>query len=188
MKLVLGITGASGVVYGLEFLKACHKMGVETHLVISEWAKNIIEMETRSRIEDVKKLSAYVHDNDNLAAPISSGSFKHDGMAIIPCSMKSLAAVSCGYTESLMSRAADVTIKEGRKLLLMVRETPLNAIHLENMLKLARLGVIIAPPVPAMYAQKTTVQELVMQTVARMLDHFGIETDFAFRWQGPGIF
>lgn len=183
MKLIVGISGASGVIYGVEFLKKCKSLGVETHLILSKWAKKNIEFETDWKLEEVGALADYIYEDDNLAAAPSSGSFLHNGMVIIPCSMKTMSAIANGYSHSLLARAADVTLKEQRTLVLVPRETPLNAIHLENMLKLARLGVAIAPPMPAFYHCKT-IDEVIQHTVGRLLDLFGIKNELTSRWQG----
>lgn len=181
-RIVVGITGASGVIYGIRFLKICGDLGIETHLIMSKWgAQNIIE-ETGSHPSEVAKLAHHCYDFDDLAAPLSSGSFLHDGMIIIPCSMKTLAALSNGYSDNLIVRAGDVTIKERRTLVIVPREAPLNAIHLENMLKLSRLGVVINPLMPAMYAKPKSIEEMIDHSVGRLLDLFQINHDLCRRW------
>ncbi len=185
MRLVVGITGASGAVYGVTLLVHLKKLGVETHLVISRWAEQTLKVETGLNVSEVKALAPYSYSPDDLAAPIASGSFPHNGMIIAPCSMKTLASIACGFADNLISRAADVTIKEGRRLVLLPRETPLNAIHLENMLRLARCGVIIMPPVPAFYGQPKTVGDIVDQSVGRALSLVGIENDLYLQWGSP---
>lgn len=182
MQIVVGISGASGVIYGVEFLRACRELGIQTHLVMSKWAGNNVQVETDISIPDIVNLSTHHYNNSSLGAVISSGSFSHQGMIVIPCSMKTLAAIACGYSDTLLTRAADVTLKEKRKLVLVVRETPLNPIHLENMLKLSRIGAVIMPPVPAMYSRPKSVHDLIMHTVGRALDQFGIKNDITFRW------
>jgi 4-hydroxy-3-polyprenylbenzoate decarboxylase len=177
VKLVVAITGASGAIYGIRVLEQLKQKGVETHLVITEWGREIIEQETRYTVEEVRALADYNYDEKNLAARISSGSFRCDGMIVVPCSMKTLSGIASGYAEDLPTRAADVMLKEQRKLVLIVRETPLNAVHLENMLKLARLGVVIMPPVPAFYTRPKDLDEVIHQTVGRALDQFGIEIE-----------
>jgi flavin prenyltransferase len=184
MRIIVGISGASGVSYGIEFLKHCKNLNIETHLIMSKWGKNNIQIESTWQIDQISQMASCCYQNNNLAAAPSSGSFRHDGMIIIPCSMKTLSAVANGYSETLISRAADVTLKEGRKLVLVPRETPLNAIHLENMLKLARLGVVIAPPVPAMYGVFNDLQAIIDHTIGRLLDQFSIENDLVQRWKG----
>lgn len=185
MKLIVAITGATGTIYGIRILEALKdKKEIETHLIISKWGKVTIETETEYTVDRLISMADCYYREDNLAAAVSSGSFKCDGMIVAPCTMKTLAGIANGYTEDLIIRAADVTIKERRKLILMVRETPLNAIHLENMLKLCNMGVIIAPPVPAFYTKPNSVDDLVNQTVGRVLDNFHIELDTLKRWKG----
>jgi 4-hydroxy-3-polyprenylbenzoate decarboxylase len=147
LKLIIGITGSTGVIYGIRMLETLKKLGVETHLIMSEWGEKCISMETEHSPEYVKSLASTTSDSKNMAASVSSGTHRINGMIVAPCSMKTLAAIANGYDDTLVARSAGVTIKEGRKLILMARETPLSAIHLENMLKLARLGVVILPPV-----------------------------------------
>lgn len=165
-------------------LEEAGKNDVETHLVVTKWAETTIEKETGYTLAKVKGLADYHYAGDDLAASISSGSFKCDGMIIAPCSMKTLSAIACGYTENLIVRAADVAIKERRRLVLLARETPLSPIHLENMLKLAKMGVTVMPPVPAFYTKPETVDDIVNQTVARALEQFGIEIKSLKRWNG----
>ena len=145
MKLVVGITGSTGVIYGIRLLETLKRLNIETHLVMSEWAEKCITMETKHDLNYVKSLATQISDESNMAANISSGTHKTDGMIVIPCSMKTLSSVANGYDETLVARAGGVTLKEARKLVLVARETPLTAINLENMLKLARLGVVIMP-------------------------------------------
>ena len=147
MKIVVGITGSTGVIYGIRLLETLKRLNIETHLVMSEWAEKCITMETDHDLNYVKSLATQNSDELNMAANVSSGTHRTDGMIVIPCSMKTLSSIANGYDETLVARAAGVTLKESRKLILVVRETPLTAINLENMLKLARLGVIILPPV-----------------------------------------
>lgn len=184
MRIVVGITGASGAVYGVKLLVHLKKLGAETHLVVSRWAEYTLKTEAGMSLSEVRELAAHSYSPDDLAAPIASGSFLHDGMIVAPCSMKTLAAIACGFSDNLISRAADVTIKEGRRLVLLPRETPLNAVHLENMLRLARCGVIIMPPVPAFYGQPKTVDDVVEHSVGRALSLVGIKNDLYFRWGG----
>jgi len=183
LRLTIGITGASGVIFGINILKELKKKNVETHLIISEWGSFNIEEETEYSLEQVKALATYSYKADNLAASISSGTFKSDGMIIAPCSMKTLSGIAHGFADSLLIRAADVTIKERRKLILLVREAPLSPIHLENMLKLSRLGVIIMPPLPAFYVKYQSVEDLIQQTTGRVCDFFGIKVENFQRWQ-----
>lgn len=186
MILTVAITGASGAIYGIRILEELNTNAVESHLVISRWGKETIKTETDYTVEEVESLADYVYDEEDMAAPISSGSFKCEGMIVAPCSMKTLSGIAHGYAEDLIIRAADVTIKEKRKLILMVRETPLNAIHLENMLRLSQIGVTIMPPVPAFYTKPKTLDDVINQTVGRALDQFGIETSSFKRWRGSG--
>src|SRR6478672_11135910 len=183
MRIVVGITGATGVLYGVRLLRALGDLGVESHLVMSRWAEATILKETSFSLRQVRDLAFAVHGRDDMGAAISSGSFRHDGMVIVPCSMKTLSAVRHGHSDTLIARAADVSLKERRRLVLAVRETPLSEIHLENMRALSRMGAIVAPPVPAFYYEPRTIDELVDQSVARVLDQFGIESG-APRWTG----
>ena len=184
MRLVVGMTGATGAVLGIRFLQALRALQVETHLVLSQWARATIEMETGYSVREVHALADHVYGAKDQAAAISSGSFRTDGMVVIPCSMKTLAGIRAGYGEGLITRAADVTIKEHRPLVLVPRETPLNAIHLENMLALAKMGVTIFPPVPAFYNRPESVGDLVDYIVGRVLDQFGLELPGMARWNG----
>jgi len=187
LRLIVGITGASGVVYGIRLLEILKKCNVETYLIITKWAKETIKLETEFELNYICSLANYVFSNSNLAATISSGSFPVNGMIIAPCSMKTLAGIANGYTDDLIIRAADVTLKEGRKLVLMVRETPLNIIHLDNMQKLARAGAVIMPPVPSFYSKPKTVDDIIKQTVGHALDLFGIyDNHLMRRWTGAG--
>ena len=154
MKLIVGITGSTGVIYGIRMLETLKKLKVETHLVMSQWAENCVSMETEYTSDYVKSLATNTSDDKNMASSVSSGTHKLDGMIVAPCSMKTLSAIANGYDDTLVARAAGVTIKESRKLVLMVRETPLSAIHLENMLKLSRIGVVILPPVTEFYTNQ----------------------------------
>ncbi|MDO7788184.1 UbiX family flavin prenyltransferase [Desulforamulus aquiferis] len=182
MRIVVGITGASGSILAITLLKILRSLGLETHLIYSDWGKRTLELETNHTIDEVNTLASYTYREDDQAAPVSSGSFRHNGMVIVPCSMKTLSAVANGYADNLISRAADVTIKEGRKLILVTRESPLSAIHLENMLKLARLGVTIMPPVPGFYAKPQTIEDIVHHSAGRILDQLGIEHNLIHRW------
>jgi 4-hydroxy-3-polyprenylbenzoate decarboxylase len=183
-RIVVGITGATGVIYGVRLVERLREAGVETHLVISRWGARTLQHETRYTREHVEALAAATYKPDDMGAAISSGSFPTAGMIVAPCSAKSLAAIAHGYGDNLIHRAADVILKERRTLLLAVRETPLSDIHLENMLRLSRMGVIILPPMPAFYHHPSTVDELIDHTVSRMLDQFGIEVPGAPRWAG----
>lgn len=185
MRLVIALTGASGIIYGIRLLEILKDIDeIETHLILSDWAKQNIRIETSHSLDDVVKYANYQYDVQNLAAPVASGSFKHDGMVIIPCSMKTLSAVASGYSSNLIQRAADVSIKEQRKVVLAVRETPLSVIHLENMLKLARLGVSIMPPIPAFYGRNASLKDIVDHFIGRVLDQFNIDHENLIRRWG----
>lgn len=183
MKLVIAITGASGVIYGIRALEVLKRLGVETHLVLSEWGEKTIKIETDKDGDYVRSLATRVYDDLNMAAPVSSGSFKTDGMAVIPCSMKTLASIANGLDDTLVARAADVCIKESRKVVLVPREAPLSRIHLENMGRLAGLpNVVIMPAMPGFYHRPKTLEELVDHVVGKVLDQFGIQHELFKRW------
>lgn len=184
MRLIVGITGASGAIFGIRTLEVLKVLGVETHLILSKWARATITHETRCSLENVEGLASVVHHSDDQAAPISSGSFKTDGMIVAPCSMKTLAAIRAGFGDTLICRAADVILKERRKLVLLARESPFSEIHLENMLALSRMGTVVFPPVPAFYNNPETVDDIVNHIVGRMLDQFGLEMPGLRRWTG----
>jgi len=176
------MTGATGAPLGVALLKALHDMPeIETHLVMSRWAKTTIELETPYTAREVADVT---HHSADQAAVISSGSFRTDGMIVIPCSMKTLAGIRAGYADGLVGRAADVVLKEGRKLVLVPRETPLSTIHLENMLALSRMGVAMVPPMPAYYNHPQSVDDITQHIVTRVLDQFGLEHHKARRWEG----
>lgn len=180
----MAITGASGVIYGIRMLEALQKSKVETHLILSEWGAKNIKIETDKTEDYVKSLVAKCYDDGNMAAPVSSGSFKTDGMAIVPCSMKTLASIANAFDDSLTSRAAGVCIKESRKLVVVPRETPLSKIHLENMVKLAGAGVVILPAMPGFYHRPNTIDDLINHVVGKILDQFKIEHSLFTRWGG----
>lgn len=182
MTLVVAITGASGVIYAWRLLEELAKRKVETHLVISRNAERVIRQELDLSRKRIEKLASHIHDVDDLNSPLSSGSFKANGMVVIPCSMKTLAGIACGYSENLILRAADVVLKEGRRLVLVPRETPLNTIHLENMLKLARQGVVMVPAMPAFYHKPENVDSLVNYVVGKVLDVLGFDNSLFKRW------
>lgn len=184
LRLVVGITGASGVIYGIRTLEALKKLGVEAHLVMSEWGARNVKIETEHTVDYVRSLPAHVYEDDNLAAAISSGSFRTDGMAIVPCSMKTLASIANGFDDSLVSRAAGVCIKEQRRLVVVPREAPLSKVHLENMVKLASAGAVILPAMPGFYHKPRSVDDLVNHVVGKVLDQFGIEHGLFRRWAG----
>ncbi|MCW2654497.1 MAG: phenolic acid decarboxylase subunit [Mycobacterium sp.] len=185
MRLVVGMTGATGAAIGIRLLEVLGALGVETHLVLSRWAKATIEMETGHTVRQVQALATRCYGHQEQAAAISSGSFLTDGMIVAPCSMKTLAAIRVGYSEGLITRAADVSLKERRRLVLVPRETPLSAIHLENMLVLAQMGTVIVPPMPAFYNRPEGLSDIVNHTAARVLDQFGLDNDLTTRWEGP---
>jgi 4-hydroxy-3-polyprenylbenzoate decarboxylase len=183
--LVVGITGASGAIYGIRLLEVLSSVkNVETHLIVSEAAEAIIKYETGRRIEDVRELASFSYDIKDMGAPIASGSFKTDGMIVAPCTVKTMSAIANSYSENLLIRVGDVTMKERRRLLLLVRETPLHIGHIRNMERLCEMGAIIMPPVPAFYYKPQTIQDIVDHTVGRMLDQFGIEHTLFQRWSG----
>jgi 4-hydroxy-3-polyprenylbenzoate decarboxylase len=183
VKLTIAITGASGVIYGKRLLEVLRNKKVETHLIISQAAEKIIAHELGATKESVEKLANHVYAVNDWSSPIVSGSFKTDGMVIAPCSMKTLAGIANGFAENVILRAADVALKEKRKLVLMPRETPLNVIHLRNMLELANQGVIIVPAMPAYYHKPKSIEALVDFVVGRILDVLGIEHNLYQRWQ-----
>lgn len=183
-RIIVGITGATGAVFGVRLLEALGAAGVETHLVLSKWGQQTVEHELGLTLAELRKRASVVHGAGNMAATVSSGSFRTEGMVIAPCSMRTLAAIAHGYGESLVHRAADVVLKERRKLVLVPRETPLSEVHLENLLKLARMGVAIVPPMPAFYNKPASVDDIVNHVVARVLDQFDIDAAFAKRWDG----
>lgn len=185
MDIIVGVTGSTGTIYAVKLLEALKQIKeINTHLIMSDWAIKNLEIETSYSLDYVNSLPSQVHDNRNLGAKTSSGSFLTDGMIILPCSMKTLSSIANGYDDNLVSRTAGVMIKEGRKLVLCPRETPLSAIHLENMLKLSRLGVRIVPPMPAFYSNPTTIDDLINHHVMKVLDQFQIKFDKAKRWDG----
>lgn len=186
-RLIIGISGASGVIYGVRMLQVLQNVAeVETHLVMSQAARQTLALESDYSLRDVQTLADVVHDVRDIAASISSGSFKTAGMAILPCSMKTLSGIVHSYSDSLLTRAADVVLKEQRKLVLCVRETPLHLGHLRMMTTAAELGAVIMPPVPAFYHRPQNIGELVDQAVNRVLDQFDIDLphDLFARWQG----
>lgn len=184
-RLIIGLSGASGVVYGVRLLKMLRPMEVETHLVITRAAEVTLAHETDLRVQDVRDLADEVHASGDLAAPISSGSFKTLGMIVAPCSIKSAAEIASGATSTLLTRAADVTLKERRRLVLLVRETPLHTGHLRTLTTLSELGAVIAPPVPAFYARPESLDAMVDHTLGRVLDLFGLESGTVARWGEP---
>jgi 4-hydroxy-3-polyprenylbenzoate decarboxylase len=184
-RIVIGISGASGSIYGYRALETLAHAGVEAHLVLSAQARRTIELETNKSVADFEKLAHTVHRDDDLAASISSGSFVTDGMLVIPCSIKSASAIAYSMNSNLLVRAADVCLKERRKLVLVVRETPLHLGHLRTLAQLAEIGAVILPPMPAMYAKPQSVDDVVNHTVGKALDQFGIEHELFARWESP---
>lgn len=185
-RLIIGISGASGVIYGVRLLDALAALGIETHLVASKSALVTLAYETDLKWADVKKKAATVYANDDVTAAIASGSFRTEGMIIAPCSMKTLGEIASGAAQTLMSRAADVVLKERRRLVLVPRETPLHLGHLRNMTAVTEYGGIIAPPVPAFYANPKTVDDIVDHGVGRLLDLYGLDTGAVKRWGEEG--
>ena len=184
MRLVVGITGATGAVFGIRILEELADLEVETHLSISPWGRRTIEHETEMSLDQVRALATHTHAPGDMAATISSGSFRTDGMIIAPCSMRSLGVIANGIGDNLIARAADVTLKERRPLVLLTRETPLHEVHLANMLTMTRLGATILPPVPAFYNRPQSIADIVDHVVARTLDQFGLCSPRARRWDG----
>lgn len=183
-RLIVGITGASGTIYGVRLLQLLRATDIETHLVLSRSAKITLTQELDIGVSDVASLADVVHQADNIGATISSGSFKTMGMVIAPCSMRSLAEIAGGATSSLVTRAADVVLKERRRLVLLARETPLHLGHLRAMTAVTEIGAIVYPPVPAFYARPQSLEQMVDQTLGRVLDLFDISTDVVSRWEG----
>ena len=180
--VLVAITGATGAIYGIRLLEVLRELGVETHLVVSRWAEATIKTETERRVDDVRMLATVVYDEDDLAAPPASSAFATGGMVVAPCSMRTLAAVANDLSDNLVQRAAAVHLQEGRRLVLLARESPLSVIHLENMLRVAKAGAVVAPPVPAFYAKLRSLDEMVDHTVGRTLDQLGIEHERIRRW------
>eukprot|EP00026_Physarum_polycephalum_P003659 Phypoly_transcript_03672.p1 GENE.Phypoly_transcript_03672~~Phypoly_transcript_03672.p1 ORF type:complete len:254 (+),score=17.78 Phypoly_transcript_03672:1610-2371(+) len=184
-RIVVAMTGSTGAVYGIRILEVLKELNVETHLVMSKWAEATIKYETDFQPDEIRALAYRCYSIRDLAAPIASGSFPHEGMVVAPCTMKTLAGIRTGYSDDVITRSADVVLKEKRRLVLVVRETPLSDIHLDNMLFLSRSGAVIFPPVPAFYTKPKTLDDMVNQSVGRILDALNIPTDGFFeRWTG----
>jgi flavin prenyltransferase len=183
-RLIVGMTGATGSIYGIRLLQMLKRTDVETHLVVSRWGARTLIQETPYTLDEVRKMATRSYRENDQGAAISSGSFLTLGMVVAPCSMKTLAAIALGHNEDLLHRAADVVLKERRRLVLCVRETPFNDIHLEHMLKLSRMGVVIAPPLPAFYNGPRSLDDVIDHSVSRVLDLFDIHLDVAQRWDG----
>jgi len=184
MRIVVGISGATGAIYGVRLLEVLRQLGVETHLVLSGTAGQTIAYETDWRVDDLARLAHKVYPVEDVAAAISSGSFRTDGMVVTPCSVKTLSGIANSYNDNLLTRAADVTLKERRKLVLVVRETPLHLGHLRLMTAVTEMGAVILPPMPAFYHKPATLAEIVDQTVGKVLDQFGLEAGLFRRWTG----
>jgi flavin prenyltransferase len=184
-RIIVGISGASGTIYGARLLELLHPLPIETHLVISRTAERTLALETDLKSAELKANADVVHAIGDMAAPISSGSFRTIGMVIAPCSIRSMSEIASGVTTTLLTRAADVVLKERRRLVLLVRETPLHVGHLRTMTALSEMGAVIAPPVPAFYAKPQTIAEMIDQTLGRVLDLFGLETGTVMRWGEP---
>jgi flavin prenyltransferase len=185
MVLIIGITGATGVIYGIRLLEVLSSMkDIETHLVISAAGEETILYETGRDVKSIKKLVQYVYNNADVAARLASGSFRRDGMIIAPCTVKTMSALAYSYTDNLITRAGDVTLKERQKLVLLFRETPLHLGHLRNLERLTEMGAIVLPPVPAFYHRPRTIEDIVDYTVGKTLDVFGVKHDLYQRWNG----
>ncbi|KAI0177050.1 flavoprotein [Pestalotiopsis sp. NC0098] len=183
-RIIVAITGATGAQIGIQILNTLRSLNVETHLIISKWAGETIKYETDYTTATVRALADYSYNAHDLAAPISSGSYRVDGMIIAPCSVKTLAAINAGICDDLITRAADVCLKERRRVVLSVRETPLSEIHLRNMLDVTRAGAIIAPPVMALYTRPSSIEDVITQMVGRLLDLFDLDARNFERWDG----
>jgi 4-hydroxy-3-polyprenylbenzoate decarboxylase len=181
-RIIVGIAGATGVIYGIKMLKVLCDIGIETHLVVTHSGLKNILLETEYTLADLESMAAKVYDVDDVGASIASGSYKADGMIVIPCSIRSLSAIANSYNNNLLVRAADVTLKERRRLVLVVRETPLHEGHLELMMRVTRMGAVVMPPVPAFYHMPKTIDDLIDQTVGKALDLFGIDASLFRRW------
>ena len=188
MRIIVGISGASGTIYGLRLLEKLRRdPGVEIHLILTRAAERTAYLEMGKKLIDFKPLADHVHAIEDIGSRLASGSFRNDGMIVAPCSVHTMSAIATGLTSNLLLRAADVTLKERRRLVLMVRETPLHLGHLRTMVALAEMGAILAPPIPAFYGKPETVQEVVDQSVDRVLDLMGLPAEDAKRWEGPPI-
>ncbi|RJS88648.1 aromatic acid decarboxylase [Candidatus Bathyarchaeota archaeon] len=184
MRVVVAITGASGVVYGRRLLEVLREKGVEVHLIISRAGRLVVREELGLEPESLERLASRAYDPEDLMAPLTSGSFKVDAVVVVPASMKTVAAIASGYSDNLITRAADVALKEGRTLILVPRETPLSALHLENLLRLSRMGVVILPAMPAFYHKPEKIGDLVDFIVGKILDQLGVDHDLYKRWEG----
>jgi len=181
-SIVVGITGASGVIYGVKILEVLSKLEVETHLIVTQAGLKNLEIETSVNINGLKSMASHVYEEEDLTAPLASGSFRVDGMVVAPCSIKTLSAIANSYSHNLLIRTADVMLKERRRLVLLVRETPLHEGHLELMLRVTRMGGVIMPPVPAFYHHPKTMEDLIHQTIGKVLDLFSVDAKLFKRW------
>lgn len=184
-RIAVGVTGASGVIYGVRLLQVLRDLGIETHLTMSRAAEVTLAHETDFKVADVRALASFSYGINDIAAPIASGSFRSLGMIVAPCTVRTMSEIATGVTSSLLTRAADVTLKERRRLVLMVRETPLHLGHLRTMTALAEMGAVVFPPAPAFYAAPATLEDMVNHTVGRALDQFGIDSGLVRRWGEP---
>ncbi len=182
-RIIVGISGASGAIYGIRLLEILSDKEIEVHLIVSDAARQIAQLEHNIDYENISRMTKFCYSNDDIAAPIASGSFITEGMIVAPCSIKTLSGIANSYSDNLMIRAADVCLKEKRKLLLMVRETPLHLGHLKLMAKVAEIGGIIAPPVPSFYHKPKNIDDIINQTIGKILDQFGIEHNLFERWK-----
>ena len=183
MRMIVGLSGASGIVYGIRLLAALRELDIESDLIMTDLAAKMVEIETDYRVSDVCALATRVHDCFDFTSPLASGGFRNTGMVVIPCSMKTIAGIACGFADNLLLRAADCTLKERRQLVLVPRETPLNTIHLQNMLTLAGAGATILPAAPGFYHRPTDITDLVDHIVGKVLDIFDIEHHLYHRWK-----
>jgi 4-hydroxy-3-polyprenylbenzoate decarboxylase len=184
MKLIVGLSGASGIIYGIRLLEVGKELGIETHLVMTRTAEEMIAIETCFQADEVRRLASRVHESMDMTSPLASGSFRHEGMIIIPCSMKTVSGIACGFADNLLLRASDCTLKEKRPLILVPRETPFNQVHLKNMLTLSSAGVMILPASPGFYHRPETIDDLVNHIVGKVLDMLRIDHQLYKRWQG----
>ena len=187
-RLIIGISGASGVIYGIRMLECLQQTNIETHLIVSKAAHQTLAIETEISAKKLYALADYHHSFNDIAATISSGSYKTLGMVIAPCSMRTLADIACGNTTNLLTRSADVVLKERRRLVLMVRESPLHLGHIRNMAQVTEMGAIVAPAVPAFYNKPTTIDDIVNHSIGRILDLFDIDVGIVKRWKDPSLF
>ena len=183
-KLIIGLTGATGTIFGVRLLEVLAKTNIETHLIVSKWAQQTLEHETSYSLDNLKDLATETYNSGDMGAKVSSGSFQTDGMVIAPCSLRSVASITHGLADHLVHRAADVILKEKRTLVVVAREIPLSTIHLENLLKLSRMGAIVLPPMPAFYNHPQNLNDMVDHIVMRILDQFHVTRDLVARWDG----